>query len=361
MPINHGIWKIGKGTSKVKEVRLESEEELESIIQEDPGILNETWLIIGRQVLTTYNQYVDLLAIDNNGLIIIIELKKHKTPRDVVAQSLDYASWVKNLKVTDISDIYNHFSSKYLSSGKSLDEAFYNKFGYKIEEDAVNSSHQIVIVAAELDSSTERIVSYLSDANIPINAVFFKVFEDNNQRYLSRAWMIDPIETSTNATSSKNNGPWNGEFYVSFGQDERSWEDAMEYGFISGGGGQWYSRTLNQLSIGDRIWVNIPRVGYVGVGRVIDTAKKASEVYFGVDGQQKTIYELSGKANYHSEYVNDDDDAEYIVKVKWDKTATLKKAVSELGFFGNQNTVCKPTTPKWENTVNRLKEIWKIN
>jgi hypothetical protein len=28
----------------------------------------------------------------------------------------------------------------------------------------------------------------------------------------------------------------------------------------------------------------------------------------------------------------------------------------EIGLFGNQNTVCKPTTPKWRSTVDRLKQ-----
>jgi hypothetical protein len=39
----------------------------------------------------------------------------------------------------------------------------------------------------------------------------------------------------------------------------------------------------------------------------------------------------------------------------------VKKAVSEIGFFGNQNTVCKPTTKKWERTINRLKELWGVD
>jgi len=34
----------------------------------------------------------------------------------------------------------------------------------------------------------------------------------------------------------------------------------------------------------------------------------------------------------------------------------LEKAIQEIGMFGNQNTVCKPTTPKWRTTVERLKE-----
>jgi hypothetical protein len=35
--------------------------------------------------------------VDATGSIIVIELKKHKTPRDVVAQSIDYAAWVEGL------------------------------------------------------------------------------------------------------------------------------------------------------------------------------------------------------------------------------------------------------------------------
>ena len=360
MSINQGIWKMGDVVTKVTETKLVNEEELETIIQKEPSVLSDGWLIIGRQVQTKFNQYIDLLALDASGSIIIIELKKEKTPRDVIAQCLDYASWVKTLGAAEVSEIYNQYNVKYLSGSKSLDTTFLEHFGIKLEEDAVNSSHQIVVVASALDSSTERIVNYLSDSNILINAVFFKVFEDNNQRYLSRAWFIDPVESSVITTVSKGNGPWNGEYYVSFGHDERSWEDAVEFGFISAGGGLWYSRTLNLLNIGDRVWVNIPKQGYVGVGKVIDTAKKATEALFPINGEEKTIYQISSKAQYHSQYKDDDDNAEYIVKIQWDKTVSLKQAVSEIGFFGNQNSVCKPTTEKWNHTVERLKELWNI-
>jgi len=32
------------------------------------------------------------------------------------------------------------------------------------------------------------------------------------------------------------------------------------------------------------------------------------------------------------------------------------QAINETGFFGNQNSVCKPATPKWRHTVERLKK-----
>ncbi len=54
------------------------------------------------------------------------------------------------------------------------------------------------------------------------------------------------------------------------------------------------------------------------------------------------------------------DTAEYLVRVKWLKTVPIKEAVHEKGFFGNQNTVAKPKTPKWNHTVERLKKRFKI-
>src|SRR3954454_23364290 len=64
---------------------------------------------------------------------------------------------------------------------------------------------------------------------------------------------------------------WNGrDFYYSAGEgDRRRWPDMARYGFVSAGGGRWYSRTLRALRPGHRVWAHIPRVGYVGVGEVL--------------------------------------------------------------------------------------------
>ena len=364
MPIDQSVWRIGEEVKELQKAQLLSEEELEKVIEDHIEALNPNWLVIGRQVSTAFNSYIDLLAIDSNGSLIIIELKKNKTPRDVVAQALDYASWVKGLAPEDIAEIYENYIQAYKPEieTKSLDETFREKFNLTLEEDELNSDHQVVIVASLLDSSTERIVSYLADSGISINVVFFKVLEDERRRYLSRAWFFDPQDTDKKVGSITHKEPWNGEYYISFGdQFNRSWEDAIEYGFISAGGGTWYSRTLNQLSVGDRVWVNIPQTGYVGVGKVKEKARKADEVLFNVNGEEKNIYELSDRANYHKEYINEEDNAEYIVKIEWIKAVDKNEAVKEVGFFGNQHTVCKPTTHKWNHTVERLKKRWGIS
>ena len=121
-----------------------------------------------------------------------------------------------------------------------------------MDEEQLDGSHQIVIVAATLDASTERIVQYLSDKDVPINVVFFQVFGNGESQLLSRSWLIDPIETEAKAVPAKREGkgPWNGEFYAAFGHyvSGRRWEDAQRFGFISAGGGAWYIRTLALLA-----------------------------------------------------------------------------------------------------------------
>ena len=51
--------------------------------------------------------------------------------------------------------------------------------------------------------------------------------------------------------------------------------------------------------------------------------------------------------------------SEYFVKVRWLDTRDAGHAFYEVGLFGNQNTVCQPTTPKWRHTVERLKQVFK--
>jgi hypothetical protein len=60
-------------------------------------------------------------------------------------------------------------------------------------------------------------------------------------------------------------------------------------------------------------------------------------------------------STYGREYLDDPERCEYFVPVDW-QTAALDKAVRETGPFGNRNTVCKPTTPKWRSTLDRLRQ-----
>jgi hypothetical protein len=357
MPIRHAIWKVGTKPAPLTEVSLGKEALLEQMIFEDPTILSDRWMLIGRQVRTTHGGYIDLLALNQDGQLIVIELKRDITPREVVAQAIDYASWVKNLPSEEIATIFDRYRG-----GGSLSEAFQKRFGTAIDEEQLNGSHQIVIVASSLDPSTERIVNYLNGMNIPINVIFFQVFQDGESQYLSRAWLIDPVETEIKATTGTSGpvGEWNGEYYVSFGQGEnRHWDEAVKYGFISAGGGKWYTQTLSMLSPGDRVWVNVPQQGYVGVGTVIGPPVRLNDFKVSIDGTTRQFLDVA-QASYHQEYIDDEEKSEYFVPITWLCTKSLPEAISEVGFFGNQNTVARPRTHKWNHTIERLKQQFAI-
>ncbi|RYD68724.1 MAG: DUF91 domain-containing protein [Verrucomicrobiaceae bacterium] len=358
MPIQHAIWKIGDTPAPLITSRLASEQQLEDMIVRDPRILSSEWMLIGRQEITSHGGRIDLLAIAPDGSLVLVELKRDRTPREIIAQALDYASWVEQLGAEKIAQFYQRFSG-----GGSLDEAFQKRFGIELDEETLNQSHQIIIVASELDPSTERIIGYLSARDIAINVVFFQVFEHGAEQLLSRAWLIDPGETQANvATATATKGekePWNGEYYVSFGDaTSRSWDDARNFGFISGGGGSWYSQTLKLLSPGDRVWVKIPKKGYVGVGTVLESVQSVNKFKVQTaSGEQPALMVLKHAEKYRLT-ANDAERAEYFVRVKWLDTVAENKAVNEIGLFGNQNTVCQPTTPKWRHTVDRLKTVF---
>jgi hypothetical protein len=359
MPIQHAIWSVEANPQPLAVTRLPSEAFLEQMIISRPDILSGQWLLIGQQEHTGFGGRIDLLAIAPDASLVLIELKRDRTPREVVAQALDYAAWVDTLTADRIVQIYQRYSK-----GGDLSKAFKDKFGEDLDEDALNQSHQIILVAASLDDSTERIINYLSARDIAINVIFFQVFQSGQQQLLSRAWLIDPGETQVNATVSSpsrspgEKEPWNGEFYVSYGSS-RSWGDARQYGFISGGGGSWYSQTLKLLSPGDRVWVNIPKTGYVGVGRVLEPVQPANEFKVSTpEGERLAIDVISDGPRYRARSDNPET-AEYFVRVEWVDTVAAKDAMNEVGSFGNQNTVCQPTTPKWRHTVERLKTRFK--
>lgn len=358
MPLEVGVWRIDEGLQAVDFGALDLESRLEDFLDQDISIADPNWMVVGRQVRTSYEKFIDLLALDRDGNLVVIELKRDKTYRDIVAQVLDYGSWVKELRSDDIAQIFETYLKKYrpADADMSIDDAFCKRFSVAEMPDELNGSHQLVIVASALDPSTERVVQYLSELNVQINAVFFRVFKEEGREYLLRAWLNEPTIEGPASVEDVVHGKWNGEYYVSFGGG-RDWEDARKYGFISGGGGSWYTRPLWALEPGARIWVNIPERGYVGVGTVTAPVVPIDDFrVVGGDGAEHLLLQEPLKTNNFTTFLSDPDQAEYVVGVKWVKTLPVTEAIREKGFFGNQNTVARPTSPKWDHTVERLKK-----
>lgn len=185
------IWEIHDGNilKEIKKAKLEMEKRIEDWLEKDISIISNDLLVIGQQVETDFGGVIDLLCLDNNGDTVIVELKRDKTPREVTAQVLDYASWVKDLSNEKITEIAND----YLGEKGTLEKAFKERFGEELPE-ILNERHKMLIVASEIDGSTERIIEYLSNTyGVGINATTFHYFRnDEGKEFLARVFLIEP-------------------------------------------------------------------------------------------------------------------------------------------------------------------------
>ena len=325
MALNTAVWFVDDNKLVEQDrVVLDSERRLEDWIANDLSLLGEELLLVDRQTRTIGGP-LDILAMDADGQLVIVELKRDRTPREVVAQVLDYAAWIRERSPREIDELIQRRASK------SLSQAFREKFEFDLPDGACKS-HRMVIVAAELDDSSERIIRYLQDEHeIDINAVFFSVYRIAGQEMLVRAWLADPIETQERA-GRKERAPWSGIWYVNHTAD-RDWELRRRYGFITAGGAPRYYNPLRHLKVGDTLVAYQKKLGYLGVGTVRSESAPADEFKL-VDGRSLSAIapDIRGRA---------DDHGERVVGVDWLKTCPVAEAKTFAGAFANQNIVCK--------------------
>jgi len=193
MPQDIRLWEfLVKGELlEIEKSHVELEERLEDWLEQDISIISSDLLVIGRQVKTDSGGSIDLLCIDHHGDLAVVELKRAKTPRDITAQTLDYASWVNGLSNEQIRDI----TSAYFGDDDAFENAYSKRFGEGVPE-VLNEQHQMIIVAEEVDSGSERIINYLSDSHgISINAATFQFFKcQDGKDLVARVFLIEPSQ-----------------------------------------------------------------------------------------------------------------------------------------------------------------------
>ncbi len=169
--------------------------------------------------------------------------------------------------------------------------------------------------------------------------------------------MID-AEAVENGSTSK--PTWNGrDFYVTIG--DRSWQDSERYGFVSAGGGEIYTKPLENLFAGARVFLYkpYPVKGYVAVGIVTEPAQAVSEFEVDVDGQRIPILEAPlAEPDKLKHDVDNPELRETLVRVEWLKTRPIEQTVWQPGLFTNQVTACKLRD---RDTIEYLEDAFGLN
>ena len=246
------LWKVisDRELQEVPGSEISLEERLEGWLASDISALDPNLLVIGKQVPTDFGGVIDLLCLDISGDTVVVELKKGRTPREVTAQALDYASWVKELSAERLADI----ADKEFGRPDSLDSVFREHFEKPLP-DELNVNHSSLIVAESMDASTERIVRYLSSLSVPINVATVQHFKDEGDRsFLARVFLIGPEEAEAKSRPTSR-------------RSTRQTVEGLQEMANANGIGELYSQMKNGVRgilsaqpYTDRVWYRLRRV-----------------------------------------------------------------------------------------------------
>ncbi|MGI6078945.1 MAG: DUF7669 domain-containing protein [Fastidiosipilaceae bacterium] len=189
---------------------IDFEKDFENWLENSPSMLLEdddksTVLWIGRQVNVTVGdigKYPDLLGIDADGDLVIVELKKGKTPREVIAQILEYASWGAALSYEDLNQVAMHyFAYTDTEPDRTLEQAYLEVF-YPDDEDGLdihfNVKQKLFIVAEEISQTVRQVATYLrSRYTMDIHCLRYQVYKTQQGDYLISTERVVGYEQSS--------------------------------------------------------------------------------------------------------------------------------------------------------------------
>lgn len=164
---------------KLEEVSFKSagfkeRQHLQEWIAKNPTSLGERLLIIQKEFsgFDNTNERLDLLALDKKGNLVVIENKLDDTGRDVVWQSLKYASYCSSLTSQGIEQIFDEYLKKQGSTERAqkLLEDFFDNEDY-MEKLNTGNSQRIIMVAHEFRKEVTSTTIWLLNFGLKIQCL----------------------------------------------------------------------------------------------------------------------------------------------------------------------------------------------
>ncbi len=158
-------------------------------MESNPNILGEELLIISKDI--TYfkdtKERPDLIAIDTNGNIVIIELKRDDSGINLEWQAIKYASYLSKFTINDILNLYEKYLNKFIKqSGEevSASQIQQNILEF-IDEDSfddVNKKQRLILVSHRFAKEVTSAVNWLIDKyQMDIRCVQLTPFYDKDK------------------------------------------------------------------------------------------------------------------------------------------------------------------------------------
>jgi len=156
--------------------KLKERYDIQEWIEKNPEIIENDLLIIGKEVPLPSDIRLDLLAIDKNSNLVILELKRDNSGRNVDWQAIKYASYCSNFSPTDI---FRQFA-EYLGSDEDEAETKIEEFINAENFEDLNKNQRIILISKEFHSDVVSSVLWLRDYGIEISCVKLTPYTDED-------------------------------------------------------------------------------------------------------------------------------------------------------------------------------------
>jgi len=163
--------------------------DIQEWVDKNPKVLGEDLLIIGKEVPLPSNIRIDLLAVDKAANLVIIELKRDDSGRNVDWQAIKYASYSSSFSNDELFRIY----AEYLGSDEDEAETQIEEFVEIDSLEDLNKNQRLILVSNTFHSDVASSVLWLRDFGIDISCIKFSPFIDGNKNLFINPTQIIPL------------------------------------------------------------------------------------------------------------------------------------------------------------------------
>ena len=179
--------------------QLESEQGLEDTLVKNSNLLMEGLTLVGRQTHTVGGP-LDLLGVDQDGRLVVFELKRGTLSRDAVAQIIDYASDLDRMALAELAE---HISENSGVGGIDEIENFQEWYSNRGFDDLGSLKPlRMFLVGLGADDTTERMVKFLAqNSGMDISLLTFHAFDFGGTTILAKQVEVEaPAELGSRST-----------------------------------------------------------------------------------------------------------------------------------------------------------------
>ena len=178
--------------------QMATELQLEDTLVNYPDMLMPGLTLVGRQTRTEGGP-LDLLGVDEDGRLVVFELKRGTLSRDAVAQVIDYASFLQDMPEQELA---NYISERSGSHGVDKIEDFVDWYNAKVPGEGLGSLKPVrmMLVGLGVDSTTNRMAQFLASGGMDFSLLTFHGYVHEGKTLLARQVQVeaasDPEDTA---------------------------------------------------------------------------------------------------------------------------------------------------------------------